>query len=261
MTRRAAAVLAGLLLLAACGSGGSAKPSSSATSTTVPAAGAGEYADAVYDGLLAGTPTRQKDDLRCIARAIVAGIGVDRLRSAGVTVADLRNPNFEPPSTIASAMGIAERVALATRLQSCHIGRIVGSQVALQFARSGGATARPDATQVACFARGFAGAAARRMIAGMMLADLSIPDATRLARLTVGCIGLASLVGNDLGIELSDAETRCIDRVGRTDTTFLRLLADEFRNLQSTPESARTRLGVRVFACLTPAHRVAAARS
>ncbi len=157
-------------------------------------------------------------------------------------------------------MNTAERVALATRLQSCGIGRIVGSQLSLQFALSGKADARPDATQVACFARGFAGSAARRMIAGMTLADLSIPDAERLAGITVGCLGLASLIGNQLGFALSRAESQCIDRVGRTDTAFLEVLADEFRNVQSTPRSAQGRLGVRVFACLTPAHRVAAAR-
>ena len=255
MTRRITAVVAALLVCTACSSSGSAKSSSPSTSTTAPGA-ADQYVDAVYGGLLAGTPTAPKADMRCIAGAIVAGIGVDRLRAAGVTLAELRNPEFEPPSTIAEVMGTAERVALATRLQSCGVGRLVGSQVSLQFA--GGTNADP--AEVACFGRGFAGPAARRMIAGMMLADLSIPDADRLAGITVGCIGLASLVGNELGVTLSDVESQCIDRVGRNDTTFRRLLADEFRNVQSTPRSAQGRLGVQVFACLTPAHRVTAGR-
>lgn len=259
MTPRIAVLLAALLLIAACSS--SSSNPSGPTSTTAPAASAAAYIDATYQGLLAGTPAAPKADMHCIARAIVAGIGVDRLRSAGVTVAELRNPEFEPPSTIAQAMDTATRVALATRLQSCGIGRIVGSEVALQFARQKNPDAHIDAADVACFGRGFEGPVARRMIAGMMLSDMSIPDADRLAGITVGCLGLASLVGNDLGVTLSAAESQCVDRVGRTDTTFRRLLADEFRNVQSTPQSAQGRLGVRVLACLTPAHRAAARRS
>jgi hypothetical protein len=261
MRRRLAAALAALLCFAACGSGGSSKPSSSVTSTTASGPSAGEYTDATYDGLLAGTPDAPKDDMRCIARAIVTGIGVDRLRAAGVTLADLRSPEFEPPSTIAHSMDTGARVAFAGRLQSCGIGRIVGSQVAVQFARQQDPGTPIDARNAACLGRGFEGPGARRMIAGMMLADLSIPDADRLAGVVIGCLGLSSLIENDLGFTLTDAESQCIDRVGRTDTTFLRLLAGELRNVQSTPESARGRLGVRVFACLTPAHRAAAARS
>jgi hypothetical protein len=93
------------------------------------------------------------------------------------------------------------------------------------------------------------------MIAGLMLNDVSIPDSTRLARVTVDCVGLAPLVANAAGVELAAEETACIDRVGETETTFLRLLADEFRNIQSTAKRPQARLGVRVFACLTPAHR------
>jgi hypothetical protein len=260
MTRRVAAALAALLVFAACGSSGSAKPSSSSpvasTSTTAPG-NAGDYVEAVYSSLLAGSPTAPKDDMRCVAQAIVSGVGVDRLRAAGVTVADLRNPEFEPPPTIADAMGTEERVAFATRLQSCDFGRIIGTQLALQFA--GGGDVEPAI--VGCFGRGFEGAAARRMIAGLMLNDLSIPDANQFAGLTVGCIGLATLIANDVGVDLSGAEEQCINRAGRTDTTFLRRLAEELRTEQLAPRSARARLGVPVFRCLTRAHRVAVARS
>jgi hypothetical protein len=257
VTRRIGAVLAALLVLAACGSG-SSKPSSAVTSTSESANQNG-YVDAVYDGLHAGTPDAPTADMRCIAGAIVAGIGVDRLQSAGVTLAELRNPNFEPPSTIAKAMNTAERVALATRLQSCGIGRIVGSALARQFAREQHPSVA-DPADVACFGRGFAGPGARRMIAGMILADLGIPDADRLAGVVVGCLGLARVILSELSFTLSDAESQCVDRVGRTDTSFLRVLAAEFRNVQTPPASVRARLGARVFACLTPAHRVAVAR-
>jgi len=94
-----------------------------------------------------------------------------------------------------------------------------------------------------------------------MLNDVSIPDATRLARITVDCVGLAPLVAQSAGVDLSDTESQCVDRAGRSDNTFLRLLADEFRNIQSTAKRPQARLGIRVFACLTPAHRQAVAKS
>jgi hypothetical protein len=199
--------------------------------------------------------------MRCVARAIVEGIGVGRLHDAGVTVAALRDSDFEPPDSIAAAMNTADRVAMATDLQACGIGRIVGSDVSLQFARQKNPDAGIDESDAACFARGFEGPAARRMIAGLMLNDVSIPDATRLARITVDCVGLAALVAQSAGVALSDAESQCVDRAGRSDNTFLRLLADEFRNIPSTATTAQARFGLKVFECLTPAHRRALAAS
>jgi hypothetical protein len=258
VTRPIGAALAALLLLAACSSG-SSKPSS-APSTTAPTGDTSAYVDAVYAGLVADTPTAPKNDMRCVARAIVDGIGVARFHDAGVTLSELHSPAFEPPSMIASSMSTAERVALATRLQSCGIGRIVGSQVSLQFARTKSPDAEIDPAAVGCFGRGFEGAGARRMIAGMILNDLSIPDSYRLARLTVGCIGLAPVVASRSGLRLAPAESRCIDRIGKAGTTFVQSLADEFRNVQPTSGGAAARLGVQVAACLTPAHRAAVAR-
>ena len=256
MTRRLAAALAALLVFAACSSG-SDEPSSS-SSTTAAAGDESAYVDAVYDGLLTEAPPVSKDDLRCVAQAIVDGIGVGRFHDAGVTVAQVRDPDFEPPGSIADAMDTADRVAMATELQSCGIGRIVGASVAGSFGSLSGASA---ARAQQCFTRGFEGAAARPMIAGLMLNDVSIPDSTRLARVTVDCVGLAPLIANAAGVELTAAETACIDRAGATDTTFLRLLADEFRNIQSTAKRPQARLGIRVFACLTPVHRQAVAKS
>ena len=69
MTRRLAAALAALLVFAACSSG-SDEPSSS-SSTTAAAGDESAYVDAVYDGLLTEAPPVSKDDLRCVAQAIV----------------------------------------------------------------------------------------------------------------------------------------------------------------------------------------------
>jgi hypothetical protein len=246
MTRRLVAAAAAVLALAACSGGSSDRAA---------------YVDAASAGLLAETPTAPADDIRCVAQAIVEGIGVDRLRRAGVSVGELRNPEFEPPATIATSMDTAARIELATRLQSCGIGRIVGSDVALQFARTKRADSDIRQADAECLARGFDGAEARRMIAGMMLGDLTIPDAERLARLTVECVGLARIIANDGGLRLTDAETECIDRAGRSDTTFVKALADRFRDVAPVATSAAERVGVRVVACLTPAHRRAVARS
>jgi hypothetical protein len=246
MTRRLVAAAAAVLALAACSGGSSDR---------------GDYVDAASAGLLAETPAAPKDDIRCLAEAIVDGIGVDRLRSAGVSVGELSNPEFEPPATIAKSMDTEARIDLATRLQKCGIGRIVGSDVALQFARTENQGSDIEKSDVECFARGFEGAGARRMIAGMMLSDLTIPDADRLARLTVECVGLARIIGNDSGLNLTDAEAECIDRTGRSDTTFVKALADRFRDVAPAATSAAERVGVRVAACLTPAHRRAVAQS
>jgi hypothetical protein len=254
MTRGAVAALLALLALAGCSSGGSG----TSAPTTTPGGDERAYVDAVYQGLIAETPTVSKDDLRCVAQAIVDGIGLGRLHDAGVTIAALRDPDFEPPEMIAREMKTAERVAFATTLQSCGIGRLVGASVAGSFGSLEGAR-RARAQE--CVARGFAGAPARRMIAGLMLNDVSIPDSMRLARITIDCVGLARLVANAGGFELGAAESACITRAGRADPTFLRLLADEFRNLPSTAKTARDRVGARVAACLTPAHRAALAPS
>jgi hypothetical protein len=256
MTRVAAALTA-LLVFAGCSSGGSSKPSSAVTSTTSDAGDRGAYADAIYASLVAETPSVPEDDMRCVAEAIVDGVGVDRLHAAGVTVAQARRPDFEPPEAIAQSMNTRQRVEMATRLQACGIGRIVGVSVAGSFASLKGPS---GARAQQCFARGFAGAPARRMIAGLMLNDVSIPDAGQLARLTVECVGLAPLIANASSLTLSAAEAQCIERAGRTDTTFLRLLADEFRDMPSSAKTAPARLGAQVFLCLTPAHRAAVAQ-
>ncbi len=260
MTRHVAAVLAVVLLVAACSSGGSrAKPPSPspATSATGATGDRNAYVDAIYDGLVAETPTVPKDEMRCVARAIVDGVTVARFHDADVTVAEVRSPQFEPPAQIANAMSTAERVGLATHLQTCGIGRIVGVSVAGSF---GDLVGSERARVGQCFSHGFVGPSARRMIAGMMLGDLSIPDATQLARITIECVGLAPLIENASGLKLSPAEQQCVDRVGQTDASFLQLLSDQFRSVQSAGQSARTRLGVQVFVCLTPAHRAAAAK-
>jgi hypothetical protein len=219
------------------------------------------YADSAYTGLASETPTAPKDDLRCIARAIVDGIGVDRLQSAGVTADELRNPEFEPPAMVAKSMDTAARIGLAARLQECDLGRIVGSDVALQFAGTKNPGSEIGRTDGSCFARGFDGPAAQRMIAGLMLSDLTIPDAERLARLAVECVGLGPMIANRFAVGLTDAEARCIDRTAPSDTTFVRTLAEQFRDVESTGESATSRLGASVATCLTPAHRRAVATS
>src|SRR5262245_30733969 len=111
MTRRVAAPLAALLLLAACSSG---SDKASPTSTTAGSGDESAYVDAVYDGLLVEAPPVPKEDMRCVAQAIVDGIGVGRFHDAGVTVAQVRDPDFEPPASIADAMDTADRVAMAT---------------------------------------------------------------------------------------------------------------------------------------------------
>jgi hypothetical protein len=256
MMRRLVAAAAALLVLAACSSG-SDEPSSAAITTTTGTGEESAYVDAVYDGLIAETPAAAPDDLRCVAQAIVDGVGVGRFHDAGLTVGQVRDPDFEPPASIADAMDTADRVAMATDLQSCGIGRVIGASVVGSF---GSLTGELGDRARRCFARGFEGPTARRMIAGLMLNDVSLVDSSRLAGITVDCVGLAPLVANAAELELTAAESGCIDRAGRTDTTFLRLLADQFRNVPSTAKTAQARLGAQVYACLTPAHRVALAQ-
>jgi hypothetical protein len=258
MSRRVAATVIALLVLAACSSGGESDDASP-TSTTSGANDEAAYVDAVFRGLNTETTGASDDDLRCVAQAIVDGIGVDRFHDAGVTVEQVGDPDFEPPQSIADAMNAVDRVAMAQGLQACDVGRIVGGDVSRQFARERAPDAEADASEVACFGRGFEGPKARPMIAGLMLNDVSLVDSTRLARLTIDCIGLAPLIASAIGVDLTAAESACIERAGRTDTTFLRLLANEFRNIKSPAETASARFGAKVVACLTPAHRAALA--
>jgi hypothetical protein len=255
MTRRVVATVIALVVLAACSSGGGSDESAPTTTTTAGTGDEAAYIDAVYEGLIAETSRASADELRCVARAIVEGIGVDRLHEAGVTVAQVADADFEPPQSIADAMDAADRRAMGERLQACDIGRIVGADVSLQFASKKSPEGGPDSSEVACFGRGFEGPRARPMIAGLMLNDVSLADSVRLAQLTVDCIGLARLIANGTGVELSSGESACIERAGRTDTTFLRLLANEFRNIKSRAQNASARFGAKVVACLTPANR------
>jgi hypothetical protein len=255
--RKLAAVMIAVFAIAACGSSGSSK-SGPATGSTVASREAKAFVDATLAGLIASTPKSQRanlqSDMSCLATAIVDGIGVARLKAAGVTLAKLRDPNFQPPARVARSMSAVSRRAFAVPLQACGIGRIIGSQAAQEFAKGKNPGVPIDARAVQCIGRGFEGAAARPMVAGTMLNDPTAADAERLARLFVGCLDMAPILASGAGLTLSATEDRCIEGASRTDPAFVKLLADQFRGVKSTATSATTRFGASVIACLTPAH-------
>lgn len=248
-------VVIAVLVLAACGSG-SSKSASSTTSTSL-SSEAKTFVDATLAGLRASTPKSQwaslQSDMNCLATTIVSEIGVERLKAAGVTPTKLRDPDFEPPARLGRSMSAAARRSFAARLQACGIGRMIGSEAARSLAQEDTPDIPIDTREVQCFGRGFDGAAARPMVAGMMLNDLTAADADRLARLFVGCFDVAPIVAQGAGLKLSTTEDQCIKIAARTDPAFERLLAAEFRNVQ-VKGSATERFGRSVLACLTPEH-------
>jgi len=255
--RKLAAAMIAVLVVGACSSSGSSK-SGPATGSTVASSETRAFVAATLAGLIASTPKSQRaslqSDMSCLASAIVDGIGVARLKAAGVTLAKLRDRNFKPPARMARSMSPAARRTFAARLQFCGIGRIIGSQAAQEFAQDKNPNVPIDARAVECLGRGFEGAAARPMVAGMMLNDPTSTDAERLARLFVGCLDMAPILASGAGLTLSATEDRCIEAASRTDPAFVELLAAQFRGVQSTASSATARFGASVIRCLTPAH-------
>jgi hypothetical protein len=250
-------VVIAVVALAACGSG-SSKSGSSTTSTAL-SRETKTFVDATFAGLIASTPKAQRETLRsdmsCMATAIVEEIGVARLKAAGVTPAQLRDPEFEPPARIGRSMTPAARRAFAVRLQKCGIGRMIGSQAAQQFAQEKNPAVPIDTATLQCLGAGFEGVAAQPMVAAMMLNDLTAADADRLARLFVGCLDMAPIVAQGAGLTLSAAEDQCVAAASRTDPAFIKLLADEFRGVESPAKSAQVRFGAAFISCLTPANR------
>ena len=194
MKRTFAAVAIAVVALAACGGSGSSKSGATPEDTKA-------FIDATLAGLMASTPASQRatlrSDMSCLATAIVEEIGVARLKDGGVTPAKLRSPEFQPPAEVARSMTPTARRAFAVRLQKCGIGRMVGSQASLEFAKNNNPGVPIDIAKVRCIGRGFEGAAAQPMIAGMMLNDLSASDSQRLSRLIGGCLNPEPLNHDD----------------------------------------------------------------
>src|SRR5262245_36636535 len=93
------------------------KQSTSSTSSTssTNAAEAKAWVDAATSGVL-NDPDRPKTltraDARCLAHALIDTLTVARLKGAGTTLADLRDPNGHLPTRLGTSTPTAVKIAL-----------------------------------------------------------------------------------------------------------------------------------------------------
>src|SRR3954471_6560953 len=229
--------------------------------TTPPPVTASEraaYLDAAERGVL--DDPRKPDGLtdtqgRCIAGALVDGIGVRRLEAAGISTEELRQPGYDFPSRFAPSIPRAVKEDFGARLQGCGLGALFGSAIAASF---GGSKNPPNPVEVECITTAFGSPEYRELLANSTLeAKPSLSTSLALARLLLNCLSFGRLVANEASsqnIALSGDEVACIDQAARASTALRRFLADKIAGRTVDNGRAAREFGFALASCLTPSH-------
>jgi hypothetical protein len=186
----------------------------------------------------------------CLATALITKITVKRMKDAGATLADLKDPNKNLPKKLEQELPQNTRLALGAAMQKCDFGKIM----APAFTKGFGSNGKPSSNDIACVADGIDAPGMRSMVAGIALANdsLSRADALSLSQVLVKCIDFAPLFGKQFNMTFSSAETACIKQTLGADPDFTNALAAEFSG--SSDQSGFVSAGKRILPCLTPAH-------
>jgi hypothetical protein len=210
---------------------------------------------AARDGLLddpdkpAGVTTA---DGMCLAKALIAVVTVARLKSAGVTINDLRAAN-ELPESLYRSLPDATKLTLGAAAQKCRMGHMVGPEFARSIQRGiDPAKANPAAGR--CMSDALDSVPHRRLAAGMMLLDSpGAREAPELTDIILTCVDWAALFGAELKLTLVDKERVCINRTTRGDFGFRQSLIAQLSG-NGNGNTGAARLGQRIIPCLTPQH-------
>jgi hypothetical protein len=265
--RRVAALALLAALLAACGgtdvnsatsSSTSARPNATTTTLApVTADDRAEYLQAAERGILDDPRNTDFTDAqaRCLARALVNGIGVRRLRAAGVEPDELRRPGYDLPPLLESSLSRAVKRDFGARLQACGLGELFSNAIA---ASVGAGKNAPAPEELQCIRAAFQAPQQRELLADASLETKpSASSALGLARVLLGCISFGRLVAEQAKADnasLSDDEISCIDRAARASSALEGFLADKIRGRAVDSKRAVREFGVAMALCLTPAH-------
>jgi len=259
MRRGTVVVVFGLITAIAAGCGSSVKPRSApTTTTTVESAETRQWVAAASQGLMGGSDQlpMTPSDATCMARAIVETITVAKLKAAGVTLADLRDPNSNPPASLSRSLPLATKLALGRTLQACGIGRLVGPALASGIADATAKGFKLAPPSVTCVSDAFDSSTYRLLDADLVLDSgsnhPSAADSAELANLFTGCLDWSAIYSTAVKIPFAATESACINRVVRNDPAFKSRLAAAIAGQTSSGSAAL--LGAPLLTCLTPEH-------
>jgi hypothetical protein len=264
---RLGALVLSAALLAACGgtdynsvtSSSTTARKNAPTTTLVPvtAADRAEYLQAAERGVL--DDPRNADfteaQARCLASALVDGIGVRRLRAAGIEPDDLRRPDYDLPPRLEASLSHAVKRDFGARLQACGLGELFSKAIAGSV---GAGTNAPTPAELQCIGAAFQAPQQRELLANALLETRpSASSALGFARILLGCISFGRLVAEGArsnNVSLAGDEVSCIDRAARTSTGLRGFLADKIRGRAVDSQTAVREFGLAMARCLTPDH-------
>lgn len=232
------------------------KQSTSSTSSTN-AAEANAWVDAAASGVL-NDPDRPKTltptAARCLAHALIDTLTVARLKGAGTTLAELRDPNGHLPTRLGTSTPTAVKIALGAALQKCRLGDLFAGEFVKSFAESMTTGYQPDASSTGCVAVWVQGSTRRELLADLVLHGvLSENDDEALVDLMLECFDFAKMIGPSMHLTFSSSERVCINDAARNDPELRAALAAEIKGGERATD-VFAGFGVRLVRCLTPAH-------
>jgi len=222
----------------ACSSGHSS--SDATTTTSAGPATRDQYVAAAAEGVRSD-PDKPKGitdaQIMCVSRALVDGIGVARLRAAGVTTGDLASAGYTFPSSLSAALPAPARLAFGARLQTCHQGALLAPQISSAFLGPDNPTT-PAENQ--CIAAEFDDPARRLLNADLVLLSAPAPDdAAALAGVALACLHLGARTAAAGKVALTAAEKSCIDRTASADAPLRAGVASALLDPDALPAATR----------------------
>ena len=232
-------VVSFLVALTGCGGGGGL----SAEDKQWVAAAAAGFDSSQVPGV---TPAQKT----CLATALVTKVTVKRMKAAGVTLAQLRDPNTSVPKKLAASVPSDTRVTLGGEAQKCGFGKVF----APVFAQSAGPGTKATPAEITCIEDGFDAPNARMFIGDLALAgdNMGATDAHFLSALVVKCLDFAPLFAKQFHMTFSPTEAACVNRTIRNSAGFADALAANYSGTSSG--SGFQSAGKALVPCLTPAH-------
>ncbi len=188
----------------------------------------------------------------CLARAVVHGIGVARLRAAGVRADDLRDSSYDIPKSVAASLSAPEREQRGALVQACHLGAILGPMLTPELGSSG---VKLTASEVRCVAESFDRPAYRQLVAALVVSALKDDVASNsFAQLFLDCVSFGRLIATQAPFPLANDEIACVDREVRASTAIRRALADKIAGGSGDSAEASRAMTLALGRCLSPEH-------